>query len=351
MEAIIATVDPSLAPSHRSLTIDDQDLLLRLAGPHSALLREVAHYSHAAVSLRGNTIQLAGQNDDVEVAFRFLYGAAELLEQGVDVGVSDVSHSLRNLRKDPARSLSELLDQVILITPRRRPIAPKTAAQRAYIAAIRKHDLTFGIGPAGTGKTYLAMAMAAAALVQRKVKRIILTRPAVEAGERLGFLPGDLAEKVNPYLRPLYDALNDMLDYEKIQTMRSKGEIEVAPLAFMRGRTLNDAFVILDEAQNATTDQMKMFLTRLGYGSTAVVTGDITQVDLPRGAKSGLRQARQILQGVEGIAFSEFTDVDVVRHPLVQRIVVAYDRFDAEQEKLHATEEPSLTPESPAAEE
>ncbi|HSC89324.1 MAG TPA: PhoH family protein, partial [Polyangiaceae bacterium] len=223
------------------------------------------------------------------------------------------------------------------------------------VQAIRENDLTFGIGPAGTGKTYLAMAMAAAALLNRRVKRIILTRPAVEAGERLGFLPGDLAEKVNPYLRPLYDALNDMLDYERVQQLRTRGQIEVAPLAFMRGRTLNDAFVILDEAQNATTDQMKMFLTRLGYGSTAVVTGDVTQSDLPRGAKSGLRQARDILRGVKGIGFAEFTDVDVVRHPLVQRIVVAYDRYDAEQERARGEagpreEAPSETRGTPAPE-
>jgi phosphate starvation-inducible PhoH-like protein len=186
------------------------------------------------------------------------------------------------------------------------------------------------------------MAMAASALMQRKVKRIILTRPAVEAGERLGFLPGDLAEKVNPYLRPLYDALNDMIDYEKLSQLRSQNQIEVAPLAFMRGRTLNDAFVVLDEAQNATVDQMKMFLTRLGYGSTAVVTGDVTQTDLPRGARSGLSQARQILKQVDGISFCEFTDVDVVRHPLVQKIVLAYEKYDEEQLALREGTKPSL---------
>jgi phosphate starvation-inducible PhoH-like protein len=301
---------------------------------------------------------MAGHEHEVDVAHRFLEGAARLLEERVEVRVSDVAHSIRGLRANAAASLSDLLDQVILITPRKKPIAPKTAAQRDYISAIRTHDLTFGIGPAGTGKTYLAMAMAATALVQRRVKRIVLTRPAVEAGERLGFLPGDLAEKVNPYLRPLYDALNDMLEFEKIQTMRTRGEIEVAPLAFMRGRTLSDSFVILDEAQNATPDQMKMFLTRLGYGSTAVVTGDVTQVDLPRGQKSGLKQAREILADVPGIAFREFTDVDVVRHPLVQRIVVAYDRFDAEREERRARErgrepttqrEESPRPEPPGA--
>lgn len=276
-------------------------------------------------------MHVVGAASDVDVAVRFLEDATRLLQEGQEIHVGDVSHSVRGLRKDPSRSLLDFLDQAILITPRRRPIAPKTFGQRNYVAAIRKHTLTFGIGPAGTGKTYLAMAMAASALMQRKVKRIILTRPAVEAGERLGFLPGDLAEKVNPYLRPLYDALDDMIDYEKLSQMRSENQIEVAPLAFMRGRTLNDAFVVLDEAQNATAEQMRMFLTRLGYGSTAVVTGDITQTDLPRGVRSGLSQARQILGKVEGIAFCDFTDVDVVRHPLVQKIVLAYERHDEEQ--------------------
>ncbi len=351
MTATATVSGPSLKNTERTRSLDFEDpaLLLRLSGPHSALLREVAEQSGAQVSLRGNSIQIGGREADVEVAHAFLEGAMGLLEAGVDVGVSDVAHSLRSLRKDPSRPLSDLLDQVILVTPRRKPIAPKTPAQRAYIQAIKSHDLTFGIGPAGTGKTYLAMAMAAAALVQRRVKRIVLTRPAVEAGERLGFLPGDLAEKVNPYLRPLYDALNDMLDYDRIKLMRERGEIEVAPLAFMRGRTLNDAFVILDEAQNATTDQMKMFLTRLGYGSTAVVTGDMTQSDLPRGSRSGLRQARDILGNVKGIGFAEFTDVDVVRHPLVQRIVVAYDAYDAEMERRRQEEASPAATDEPAA--
>lgn len=320
--------DPGSAPLHRQLDFEETELLMRLAGPHSALLREVSAHTSAQVNLRGSSIHISGVQGHVDVAYRFLTDAAQLLEEGFEVKVADVSHSIRGLRADPKCSLVDLLDQVILITPKRRPIAPKTTAQKKYIAAIRHHDLTFGIGPAGTGKTYLAMAMAAAALMQRKVKRIILTRPAVEAGERLGFLPGDLAEKVNPYLRPLYDALNDMIDYDKLQQMRSQNQIEVAPLAFMRGRTLNDAFVVLDEAQNATTDQMKMFLTRLGYGSRAVVTGDVTQTDLPRGSRSGLAQAQDILHDVKGISFCRFTDVDVVRHPLVQRIVLAYDAHD-----------------------
>jgi phosphate starvation-inducible PhoH-like protein len=192
--------------------------------------------------------------------------------------------------------------------------------------------LIFGIGPAGTGKTYLAMAMAASWLMQKKVKRIIMARPAVEAGEKLGFLPGDLAEKVNPYLRPLYDALHDMLEYDKVEQLRERGQIEVAPLAFMRGRTLNDSFVILDEAQNATSEQMRMFLTRFGFGSKVVVTGDVTQTDLPHGARSGLREARDLLEGVNGISFCSFTDQDVVRHPLVQKIIVAYEKRDAARE-------------------
>jgi phosphate starvation-inducible PhoH-like protein len=318
--------------------VNDAEVLLNLCGPRSIVLAEVQKHSLAEVSLRGNVIRLAGAPEDVDVARRYLSDAAHLLSEGIELGVSDVGHSLRALRRDPHRSLVDLLDQVILVTSRKKPVAPKTTAQRDYIAAIRTHDLTFGVGPAGTGKTYLAMAMASAALMKKQVKRIILTRPAVEAGEKLGFLPGDLAEKVNPYLRPLYDALNDMLDYERIQQLRQRGQIEVAPLAFMRGRTLNDSFVILDEAQNATTDQMKMFLTRLGYSSKAVVTGDVTQTDLPKGAKSGLREAWDLLQGIDGIAFQRFSDVDVVRHPLVQKIVVAYDRLDAERAAKKARE-------------
>jgi len=323
--------DEALELVKKSLTFEDDELLRRLAGPHSVLLRELALHSGAEVNLRGSDVHFLGSATAVDVAFRFVKDSTRLLEEGYEIRVADVSHSVRGLRKDPECSLVDFLDQAILVTPRRRPIAPKTTAQRQYVAAIRKHTLTFGIGPAGTGKTYLAMAMAASALMQRRVKRIILTRPAVEAGERLGFLPGDLAEKVNPYLRPLYDALNEMIDYDKLSQLRSQNQIEVAPLAFMRGRTLSDAFVVLDEAQNATVDQMKMFLTRLGHGSTAVVTGDVTQTDLPRGARSGLSQARQILSKVEGIAFCEFSDVDVVRHPLVQKIVLDYEKYDEEQ--------------------
>jgi phosphate starvation-inducible protein PhoH and related proteins len=314
-----------------NLEVDSTPVLMALAGPQSALLSEVAKESGAEISLRGNTIYLAGDEADVRLAFRFLSDAVELVGRGFGVAPNDVAGSLRGLRDDPNRSLTELLDETILITARKKPVLPKSDGQRRYVEAIRTHDLTFGIGPAGTGKTYLAMAMAASLLTQKRVKRIVLVRPAVEAGEKLGFLPGDLAEKVNPYLRPLYDALYDMLDYERAEQLKERGQIEVAPLAFMRGRTLNDAFVILDEAQNATPEQMRMFLTRFGYGSKVAVTGDITQTDLPSGARSGLREARDILQGIPGIAFCTFSDADVVRHPLVQKVIVAYEKRDAER--------------------
>ena len=327
------SMDPAI---NISIEVASTQVLLALSGPQSNLLEEVARQSGADVSLRGNTILVAGEEADVRLAERFLRDAAELVGKGFEIGPNDVASSMRGLRADPARSLVELLDETIIVTARKRPILPKSRAQRTYVEAIRRHDLIFGIGPAGTGKTYLAMAMAASWLMQKKVKRIIMARPAVEAGEKLGFLPGDLAEKVNPYLRPLYDALHDMLDFERVEQLRERGQIEVAPLAFMRGRTLNDSFVILDEAQNATSEQMRMFLTRLGFGSKCVVTGDITQTDLPHGARSGLREARELLSGTEGIAFCGFTDEDVVRHPLVQKIIVAYEKRDRESEERRA---------------
>ena len=317
-------------PYSESLEVENTSVLMALSGPQSALLGELSRQSGAEVSLRGNTIYLSGEKVDVRVAHRFLSDVAELVSKGYEIGPNDVGRTVRGLRDNPDSTLVDLIDEVVLITPRRKPIAPKGQAQRRYIQAIREHDLTFGIGPAGTGKTYLAMAMAASALIQKRVKRIILTRPAVEAGEKLGFLPGDLAEKVNPYLRPLYDALHDMLDFDKVEQLQERGQIEVAPLAFMRGRTLNDSFVILDEAQNATSEQMRMFLTRLGFGSKACVTGDVTQTDLPTGARSGLREASQLLSSIPGIAFCMFTEADVVRHSLVQKIVVAYEKRDAE---------------------
>jgi phosphate starvation-inducible PhoH-like protein len=323
-------------PTTSTIEVQNTQVLLALSGPQSNLLSEVARQSGADVSLRGNTILVAGEEADVKLAERFLRDAAELVGKGFEIGPNDVASSMRGLRADPERSLTELLDETIIVTARKRPILPKSRAQRQYVEAIRTHDLIFGIGPAGTGKTYLAMAMAASWLMQKKVKRIIMARPAVEAGEKLGFLPGDLAEKVNPYLRPLYDALHDMLEFERVEQLRDRGQIEVAPLAFMRGRTLNDSFVILDEAQNATSEQMRMFLTRLGFGSKCVVTGDITQTDLPQGARSGLREARELLSGTEGIAFCGFSDEDVVRHPLVQKIIVAYEKRDRESEARRA---------------
>jgi phosphate starvation-inducible PhoH-like protein len=308
----------------------DNTTLMALVGPNSEHLKLVARTLGIESSLRGNVIRLAGTAEAVGLAERFLAEAAALSSGGAVLDPQDYVRAVQALQDDPSVSLRELFEDVVLVSTKRKPITAKTIAQRRYIQAIRTHDLTFGIGPAGTGKTYLAMAMAVFALIERRVKRIILCRPAVEAGERLGFLPGDLAEKVNPYLRPLYDALHDMMDADRVNGLISRGQIEVAPLAFMRGRTLNDCFVILDEAQNATSDQMRMFLTRLGHSSRAIVTGDVTQVDLPHGARSGLAEARDLLTDIEGIAICQFTDVDVVRHPLVQRIIVAYERRDAE---------------------
>jgi phosphate starvation-inducible PhoH-like protein len=265
---------------------------------------------------------------DTELAGRVLTQLYGLHEQGYPVYGSDVDYAVRILSGDHNASLRDIFLDTVFISAHRRTITPKSVAQKIYIEAIRNHDVVFGIGPAGTGKTYLAMAMAVAELLKNSFSRIVLTRPAVEAGEKLGFLPGDLAEKVNPYLRPLYDALHDMVDFDRARKMVERGTIEVAPLAFMRGRTLNDSFVILDEAQNTTTEQMKMFLTRLGYGSKAVITGDVTQIDLPQGKQSGLKEAQKLLAHIRGIRFVTFTERDVVRHPLVQEIIAAYDRGD-----------------------
>ena len=310
------------------LEIDDARVLLSLCGPRNELLPLLERETAVQASVRGHTILLSGNADDVALAERFLAEAGALARQGISDDGAAIARAIRTLREHPDVRLRDMFDESIALGAGRRPVGPRGVAQKTYVESIRAHDLTFGIGPAGTGKTYLAMACAVAALTERKVKRIVLTRPAVEAGEKLGFLPGDLAEKVNPYLRPLYDALNDMMDLEKAQGLIARGAIEVAPLAFMRGRTLNDSFVILDEAQNTTGEQMRMFLTRLGYNSKAVVTGDVTQVDLPEGRSSGLAEAEHLLGGIEGIAFCKFSDIDVVRHPLVQKIVVAYEERD-----------------------
>ena len=329
-----------------TLEVENVSLILAIAGPQGQMLAEIARASGADINLRGHTIFVCGEEPRVRTAHRLLLQAAELAGRGHMLEKRDVERAFREIEQDPDASLVERLDETI-ITQKRRQIVPKSPAQRDYVNAIRNFDLTFGIGPAGTGKTYLAMAMATSYLLTKRVKRIILTRPAVEAGERLGFLPGDLAEKVNPYLRPLYDALNDMIDFDKIEQLRQRNQIEVAPLAFMRGRTLNDAFVILDEAQNATSEQMRMFLTRLGFGSKAVVTGDVTQTDLPPGARSGLREAHELLSDIDGIAFQLFSHADVVRHPLVQKIVQAYDRRDARREEQKRQDTPPASPKDP----
>ncbi|MFN2427503.1 MAG: PhoH family protein [Candidatus Binatia bacterium] len=296
-----------------------------LFGSHDENVRTLENALSVRVSITPDGLRIDGEDHEKELAARVLRELYATAAGGHSIAPIDVTRAIEILGASKTASLAEMR-RPVYVSPRGKEITPKTSNQRLYVDAIHGHDLTFGIGPAGTGKTYLAMAMAVADLFRGKYSRIILTRPAVEAGEKLGFLPGDLAEKVNPYLRPLYDALHDMVSLEKAQTMIERGTIEVAPLAFMRGRTLNNAFVILDEAQNTTREQMKMFLTRLGFESKAVVTGDITQVDLPITHVSGLHDAWKILADVPGISFVQFEDRDVVRHPLVKRIIGAYEK-------------------------
>ena len=297
-----------------------------LYGQRDEHLRWIERALDLEIGARGAEVNLRGSPPDVKLGVELLRQLYDLADRGHDLSSADVRRALDMLIRGTDFDLIEIFSDQVFVTGGSKAITPKTAAQKHYIDAIRRHDLVFGIGPAGTGKTYLAVAMALAALQDKKVKRLVLTRPAVEAGERLGFLPGDLTEKVNPYLRPLLDAIHDLLDPDRAAKMLERGTIEIAPLAFMRGRTLNDSFIILDEAQNTTREQMKMFLTRMGFHSRAVVTGDITQIDLARRSDSGLIEAQRILQDVEGIAIEQFTDVDVVRHGLVQRIIRAYDR-------------------------
>ncbi|MFI6869096.1 PhoH family protein [Nocardia sp. NPDC050406] len=292
-------------------------------------LRELEGLLDADIHVRGNSVTLTGRPADVALAERVVAQLVALTARNRVVTPEAVRHTYSMLTEGSSDSPAEVLSLDIL-SRRGKTIRPKTLNQKRYVDAIDEHTIVFGVGPAGTGKTYLAMAKAVQALQSKQVNRIILTRPAVEAGERLGFLPGTLNEKIDPYLRPLYDALHDMMDPEAIPKLMAAGVIEVAPLAYMRGRTLNDSFIILDEAQNTTAEQMKMFLTRLGFGSKIVVTGDITQVDLPTGARSGLRAAVEILDGIDDIQISELTSADVVRHRLVGQIVDAYDRFESE---------------------
>jgi phosphate starvation-inducible PhoH-like protein len=314
-----------------TVTFPDIDLSRQLFGEQNKHLDQIAEGTEVTIHARGNTVFIEGEPVAKELARNVLEQLYGLIEDRCPVYPTDVDYAVRILSKDDRVRLKDIFLDTVYITSKKHAIKPKSPSQKEYIDAMRSFDIVFGIGPAGTGKTYLAMAMAVAALTKGVVRRIILTRPAVEAGEALGFLPGDLAEKVDPYLRPLYDALHDMMRFEKVSTLMEKGVIEVAPLAFMRGRTLNDSFIVLDEAQNTTSEQMKMFLTRIGYNSKAVITGDITQVDLPGNKSSGLVEGKEILKGIEGIKFIFFKNSDVVRHKLVQDIIRAYERSEAEK--------------------
>ncbi|MCD6498776.1 MAG: PhoH family protein [Deltaproteobacteria bacterium] len=307
------------------------DVVQAVFGEHGSHLTLIEKLIGVEVHARGNQVTIVGSEGRVAVARRVLDELYEVATRGHLIGPRDVEQAVSDLGESRDLRLFSIHGKTILVSSRGRSIRPKGLAQKRYVEAISHRDMVFAIGPAGTGKTYLAMAMAVRAFQDRAVKRIILARPAVEAGEKLGFLPGSMLEKVNPYLRPLYDALNDMIEPARVRELVDKGVIEVAPLAFMRGRTLNDSFVVLDEAQNSTSEQMKMFLTRLGYNSKAVINGDITQTDLPAGRGSGLVEALDILAGIEGIVFCSFTDKDVVRHPLVQRVIKAYEKWESKR--------------------
>lgn len=335
MTEITTTVPQATAtaPTTATIPLADQREAYALLGAGDANLRRMRELTKAKIIARGETVTVTGEPGDVEYAARMIRDALDVVRSGGELSPESLLRSAR--LSTEGRSLAAETQVTGLSLPR--GLKPKTPGQKLYLDLIDRSDITFGVGPAGTGKTYLAVAMAVQALKNKKVKRIILTRPAVEAGEKLGFLPGDLQAKIDPYLRPLYDALQDMLDQEKFESYLTSGIIEIAPLAFMRGRTLNDAFIILDEAQNTTGEQMKMFLTRMGFSSKVVVTGDVTQIDLPRHITSGLAVAKRVLSKIDGIGWHEFTEVDVVRHPLVGRIIKAYEAAeDAEQDKRAA---------------
>lgn len=309
----------------KQVTLQDNNLAMRLFGDRGENLKKFEKKLGVELNTRGSIVIIGGAPEKAALAERLILDLYDLLEKGYPLYPHDLDYAVRMVLSGKEVRLADVFMDTVYVSYRKKAIAPKSVAQKRYVDAIRRNDIVFGIGPAGTGKTYLAMAMAVAALTSKEVDRIILTRPAVEAGEKLGYLPGDLAAKVDPYLRPLYDALHDMIDFEKAQKLLERGSIEVAPLAFMRGRTLNDSFIILDEAQNTTMEQMKMFLTRLGFGSKAVITGDVTQIDLPLAKPSGLVEAHKILEDVEGIEFITFSETDVVRHPLVQKVVKAFE--------------------------
>ncbi len=310
---------------HRDITFENTDSLKQLCGQKNYNIKEIEKLFGIRLHTRGNQFTLEGEADNLVTAERFINQVYRLINKGYNLEPGDIELASRIILSDK-HSLEDIFLDTICVSTRKRIIAPKSLAQKHYIDSIRKNDIVFGIGPAGTGKTYLVMALAVSAFVNRQFNRIILTRPAVEAGEKLGFLPGDLSQKVDPYLRPLFDALYEMMDYDKASRLIEKGAIEVAPLAFMRGRTLNDAFVILDEAQNTTTMQMKMFLTRLGSNSKAVTTGDITQIDLEKNDSSGLIHSENILKNIPGLDFVYFSNKDVVRHPIVKKIIEAYEK-------------------------
>ena len=309
----------------REIEFADNRVAQQLFGDLNRNLQTVEQATGVAINARGNSLQISGRAHAVELAVATLEQMYGLLQKGYPVFSQDIAFGVKILESSPKARLEEIFLDKVCITARKRVISPKSINQKLYIEAIRENDIVFGIGPAGTGKTYLAVACAVDALERSQVQRIVLTRPAVEAGERLGFLPGDLTQKVDPYLRPLYDALYELMGFDRVQKAFERNALEIAPLAFMRGRTLNNAFVILDEAQNTTPEQMKMFLTRIGFGARAVVTGDVSQIDLPKGQPSGLIDAERVLKRVQGIAVTRFTSADVVRHPLVARIVDAYD--------------------------
>jgi phosphate starvation-inducible PhoH-like protein len=312
--------------STTEISFPENDIARLVCGDLNKNLFTIEENTGVSIKTRGNQLSISGHKHATELATSTLNKLYELVKSGLPIYPSDVAYALRILEASPQANLKDIFLDQVYITAEQKVISPKSINQKLYIDSIRQQDIVFGIGPAGTGKTYLAVAMAVSAYVSKQVRSIILARPAVEAGERLGFLPGDMAQKVNPYLRPLHDALNDMLGREKASDLIEQGVIEIAPLAFMRGRTLNNAFVILDEAQNTTHEQMKMFLTRLGLNSQAVITGDITQIDLPDDRQSGLIHASKILKNIKGISFNYFSEVDVVRHRLVRKIILAYDK-------------------------
>jgi phosphate starvation-inducible PhoH-like protein len=318
---------PKLATKEVKLVVPGDQSMVALLGYQDRLLKEIEKKFHSDILVRGNEITIKGDSKEVETLATIFKELIDVLAQGKELTPQHVNHTIELVLSEEDVSPSQVFSDTILVH-RGKPIGPRTLGQKKYVDMIRKNTLTFAIGPAGTGKTYLAMAMAVRALKDKTVGRIILTRPAVEAGEKLGFLPGTLYEKVDPYLRPLFDALFDMMEAEQFQQLMERGTIEVAPLAYMRGRTLNDSFIILDEAQNTSPEQMKMFLTRLGFGSKLVVTGDVTQIDLPKNQDSGLIVVEKILSGIPGIAFVHLTARDVVRHKLVQSIVQAYKQYD-----------------------